>query len=216
MTNITGFSYAMSFIKEAEGEYVNHPNDKGGETWGGIARNMHPKWKGWEAVDLAKEKNKTKSSLNKSLRSNKMLKVMKLEFYEKEFWDEIDALPFNYKIKVFLFDYAINSGHENAYKALQRALGVKADGIIGSRTIGAYKDQYKPSLLYSLKQKRDQFYNDIVKSNPSQGVFLDGWLNRSDSALCFGMDCGIEIAKKDTILKKALELAVLIINKFKS
>ena len=36
---------------KSEGYFVNDPNDKGGFTYRGIARNYHPKWEGWKIID---------------------------------------------------------------------------------------------------------------------------------------------------------------------
>ena len=34
-----------------EGYLSNNPNDRGGMTWKGIARNVHPNWAGWKEID---------------------------------------------------------------------------------------------------------------------------------------------------------------------
>ena len=37
-----------------EGGYNNDPDDVGGETYKGIARNYHASWEGWKIVDMYK------------------------------------------------------------------------------------------------------------------------------------------------------------------
>ena len=58
-------------------------------------------------------------------------------------------------------------------------LGVVDDGIVGAKTIAAinnYKNQEQ--LFNKLWAKRKAHFEGIVSANPSQKVFLKGWLNR--------------------------------------
>ena len=41
-------------VKKIEKLYSNNPQDAGGETVWGIARNKHPEWGGWPIVDQLK------------------------------------------------------------------------------------------------------------------------------------------------------------------
>ena len=41
------FQPALQKVLAHEGGYVNDPDDPGGETYKGIAHNMHSKWGGW-------------------------------------------------------------------------------------------------------------------------------------------------------------------------
>ena len=55
------------------------------------------------------------------------------------------------------------------------------DGICGPRTSRAAHDAawaMKDWLLAALVEERRNFYQAIVRADPSQGVFLEGWLNR--------------------------------------
>jgi lysozyme family protein len=46
-----GLGRIYEIVMKYEGGYVNHPNDLGGETYKGIARNAHPNWEGWKFID---------------------------------------------------------------------------------------------------------------------------------------------------------------------
>ena len=63
---------------------------------------------------------------------------------------------------------------------LNKEYGCKlvVDGVIGRASIEAINSIDPDSLFrMSIKYRRERFYT-IVKNNPSQKVFLKGWLNR--------------------------------------
>ncbi|MBN2676057.1 MAG: hypothetical protein JXR30_02275 [Alphaproteobacteria bacterium] len=179
------FDDAMKMLSEVEGGYSNDSDDRGGETYAGIARNFHSSWAGWVIVDNYKSRYSTKSSLNDALKKDTSLHKMIQDFYREEFWNPIDVYPFYLEIKMFLFDYAVNSGHKNAYKALQRSLGTTADGVIGAKTLALYK-KAPLSFLVKLKAERDLFYQGIAQG--TQKKYLKGWLTRSEKVLCHAID----------------------------
>lgn len=45
------FLKSYDILIKHEGGYVNDPDDKGGETYKGIARKFNPDWKGWKIID---------------------------------------------------------------------------------------------------------------------------------------------------------------------
>ena len=47
---MTDFDRALAFVLEREGGWVNNPNDKGGETYRGVARNYNLYWPGWNRI----------------------------------------------------------------------------------------------------------------------------------------------------------------------
>lgn len=68
-----------------EGIYSNDVRDRGGETWRGIARRMHPKWEGWAVIDEIKT-NTNKNNLVKALEADEELDLMVRDFYKLVFW----------------------------------------------------------------------------------------------------------------------------------
>jgi len=48
------FLTAYEVTMQAEGGYVNDPQDPGGETYKGVARSRNPKWPGWVDIELLK------------------------------------------------------------------------------------------------------------------------------------------------------------------
>jgi lysozyme family protein len=60
---------------------------------------------------------------------------------------------------------------------LQRALGINADGLIGPNTLNAISNAGE-NLRKNFIQQVHQRNLDIVKQDPTQKVFLNGWTNR--------------------------------------
>lgn len=49
------FDKLFDGVIKHEGYYANINGDRGGETYMGVARNLHPDWEGWEYIDAYKE-----------------------------------------------------------------------------------------------------------------------------------------------------------------
>lgn len=84
------------------------------------------------------------------------------------------------RLRAFLVDWGVNSGPRTSIKALQRRCGLTPDGIMGPVTLRFANNSPLPELYDALVNDRAQFYADIVSRNPSQGRFLQGWLNRNN------------------------------------
>lgn len=63
-------------------------------------------------------------------------------------------------------------------KKVQKLIGVSADGVVGSKTITALNSVNQEKLFKDIFALREKYLNDIVKNNPSQKVYLKGWMNR--------------------------------------
>ena len=100
------------------------------------------------------------------------------EIAKSMFWDmwkadEIVSQP----VANILVDWVWSSG-SNGIKIPQQMLGVKADGVVGPKTIAALNRQNPREFFYKLKERRKKFLEDIVAKSPGQKKFLKGWLNR--------------------------------------
>lgn len=158
------------FIKNIfrlEGGYVNHPNDKGGCTNKGITIETFRSFYG---------KDMTCSDL-KNITEEQAEAIYKNNYWNPCWGDKI----YCHKIAELLVDWAINSGVKTAIKGIQRIVGVEVDGVMGPKTLKAINNYPVKSLFDKLKEERKLFYENIVKKNPSQEVFLKGWLNRLNS-----------------------------------
>ncbi|MEM7047234.1 MAG: glycosyl hydrolase 108 family protein [Pseudomonadota bacterium] len=155
-----------------EGGFVNHPDDRGGATNYGITQATLSAWLGRRAR-LAEVQNLDIDTA-RAIYARRYLSAPR-----------IDTLT--QRIVPFVFDTAVLHGPRSAIRLLQRVLNragfgkVCVDGVIGPQTRKACEAADRvmgPYLLDALCEQRRAIYHRIVARNPSQKVFLRGWLNR--------------------------------------
>jgi len=155
-------------ILKWEGGFVNHPNDKGGATNKGITISTYTYYR--------KLKRLPAPSVNdlKNLSNDEWMDILKTLYWDKWKADEIH----NQSIANLLVDWTWGSG---AYgiKYPQQVLGVVADSIVGKKTLAAVNDYPNQEELFKkLWNRRKKHFEDIANRDPSQKVFLKGWMNR--------------------------------------
>ena len=100
---------------------------------------------------------------------------------KKLFWDRWHAdLINNQSIAEILVDWVWASGVWGI-KIPQRILQIKEDGVVGNVTMAKVNESDQEILFNKIKEARIQFVNNIVEKNPSQAIFLKGWLRRINS-----------------------------------
>ncbi len=158
------FRRAYELVMKYEGGYANHPNDPGGETYKGISRRSHPDWAGWSYIDARQP----------------VPEHLVMSFYYERFWTPLRCDETPYPVGEYLFDFAVNVGHRRAIMAVQNALRVAADGILGPITMGAIKRSDPTILMYKLLEERIDYYTAITLRNRRQfEVFYLGWIRRT-------------------------------------
>ena len=177
------FKTAYDRTSKFEGGYCNDEADNGGETFAGVARNYHESWLGWKIIDQYKTVTSDTKTLNKVLLGNDELMSLVEDFYKREFWDKIKGDKIMYQtVANNIYDMAVNSGVGMASKFAQRIVGVEDDGVIGDISIKAINEYHPNTFIFEFKRARGEFYQNIVAHNPSQSVFIDGWLRRNQEA----------------------------------
>lgn len=106
------------------------------------------------------------------------------EIYRAGYWDVCRCSKLDAPLDLVVFDCAVNSGSSRSVMLLQRVVGVPDDGRMGPATLGAIT-QYKrdgdtEKLAHAHIDRRRDFLREIVRRDPSQMVFLRGWLARLD------------------------------------
>lgn len=181
------FSIAYKITMKHEGGYVNHPSDRGGESYAGISRKYYPTWNGWLLVDRYKRLDNFPSNLE----GNEAIKEQVFSFYKKHFWDvnKLDQIN-DQNIANEMFDTGVNMGYRIAAEFLQRAYNVLSkdekeytklvvDGIIGSKTISAVNVHKYPTRIFkTLNILQGARYVNICEKDSSQEVFFAGWIER--------------------------------------
>lgn len=158
--------------------YVDHPNDKGGATKYGISYSFVKDTGDVDFFDM-------NGDMKIDKRDIQQLTFEKaVETYKKYFWDVFGLDEIEDNKKAFLiFDAAVNHGVKGAAKLAQRSLNecgytLKVDGIFGPKSKMALEECAVEDFISAFQKKRTSLYKAIVSNNPSQSVFLKGWLNR--------------------------------------
>jgi hypothetical protein len=184
------FTIADKIRKANEGGWANNPNDSGGETAFGWARNFWPKLRIWPLIDEIKKKflpppafgtsqyYSWVKAFNAALRANATLMRYVDESFKSVFWDgnRIGELN-NQDVANWLYDHAVNAGG-TGIKFAQLAVGVAADGAIGNKTIAALNAADPKELLEKMEDIAACFRLKKGHDKPSQIGFLPSWLER--------------------------------------
>ena len=159
------FNSIFEYILDVEGGYSNDKADKGGKTKYGIIEAEARKYgyKG-DMKDLSKE-------IAEDIYKNK--------YYLSNNLDKIK----DKRVALSIADWTINSGNWGTKKAQQTVNILKGDvlvvdGVLGEKSIQAINSINPEMFLTQYHELQRKFYKAIVDNNPSQSVFLKGWLNR--------------------------------------
>jgi lysozyme family protein len=148
------FTAALEHVFKYEGGLVDHPKDPGGITKFGISLRAYPEL-GEDGI-----RNLTKKEAG--------------DIYKRDYWDAMrcDELPNG--LRLMAFDCAVNQGVGYARKALQTSVSVRADGIIGPKTMQAIKSANVAKAVHRFALNRFLRY----ERNKNWKVFGEGWMSR--------------------------------------
>lgn len=161
---------AITFVLRQEdskisGVVTDNPADRGGRTRFGIAETYNP--------DL------TKTGFYDTMGFTEAFDLANY-IYKSKYAAPLQIAKINSQdVANALLSFAINQGTGTAVMILQRSLGLDDDGILGPKTLAVINNNSPSFILNSLYTMESVYYNDIVKKNPSQHVFLAGWINRA-------------------------------------
>ena len=118
------FLQAFESMIRNEGGYKLHSveGDRGGMTYAGIARNFHPNWPGWAAIDAG------------DIPDTELVR----QFYRMNFWTPVRGDNINsQEVARNVFDFAVNAGVATSVRLAQIVVGATPDGKIGPKTLTA-------------------------------------------------------------------------------
>jgi lysozyme family protein len=159
-----------------EGNYVNHPKDKGGETYGGVSRRMHPEWFGWRYIDAAKpiKRHECVSA------ADRWVMDFYLTIWVQEGFENID----DYDLALNLFDFRIHSSPRTVQLKVNRVLKEMNECPIVVRE-GWISNQFNHidtnEFILRLKIQRLILFNNLVARDPDQLDFYRGWISRLEN-----------------------------------
>ena len=180
---MANFDDAVNYVLENEGSYSNNESDKGGETNFGLS------FRFLKSIPLENMSNYG-LSYSDDEHLSQLIKDMHIDtaknVYQGEFWNDHKFSEIEYQnICDYYFDMAVNHGHAQATKLVQRSTWatqagyrkqIVDDGVFGEKTLSVINGI---NIFPSLIAERAGFYRCLVAKDPSQEPNLEGWLNRA-------------------------------------
>ncbi len=167
---------AIEETLKAEGGYVFDPDDLGGETYKGIARNRNEEWSGWINIDRAKNIN----GFPNNLENDQNLQTKVLALYQLNYWDKIcgDDIA-DQDVAASVFDFAVNAGPRTSAKLAQTSVGATADGVIGPKTVAKINADDKRAFLATFTLAKIGRYVNICEKRKKNRKYFFGWVRRT-------------------------------------
>lgn len=169
-TKDPSLSNEQLFTKAKARGIANDPDDRGGSTMVGITIGTYRDYCSRKRLPTP-----SASSLSK-LSYSEWLDILKIMFWDRWQADHIA----DQRVAEILVDWVWTSGIYGI-TIPQRLLGVKADGIVGPKTLDAV-NTHNPRVIFDLlKQERMAYIDRICASRPANLRFRNGWLRRINS-----------------------------------
>lgn len=156
---------ALPLILIFEGLYSDRKNDYGGRTMKGVTQKEYDSYR-----------------MKKGLVSQHVKLISDEEvrdIYYINYWLSSQCNNMPPKVSICVFDSSVNCGQGRSIKFLQKAVGAKVGVVIGPETLIELKNFAEDAITKSFLDNKEQYYKNIVTSNPTQQEFLAGWLRRT-------------------------------------
>jgi lysozyme family protein len=164
-----GFTRSLPPVLAYEGGKVDNPKDPGGGTNQGVIQRVYDAWR---------------AARNQPLQDVYLMAPAERDaIYRSQYWDAVqgDKLPAG--VDFVVFDGAVNSGPKQSIKWLQRALGVRADGVLGAVTLGMLTNATDyDQLIDAIIDRRESFLEALSTFK----TFGRGWLARTAKVRALG------------------------------
>ncbi|MCF8263615.1 MAG: hypothetical protein K9I99_03830 [Melioribacteraceae bacterium] len=183
------FLTSYMITNDHEGGYANDKDDKGEETYRGVARNFHAKWAGWKIIDSAK----SNRDFPEALDSDNELQHLVEKFYLEQFWNKINGdFIKDQNIANEVYDNAVNMGVRKSGEYLQRAVNIlnknqlsysdiSVDGDVGPKTLTALHAAIRANsaerVLNVINGFQVKHYIECMEREPRNEKYV-GWFKR--------------------------------------
>jgi lysozyme family protein len=170
------FTLAIPRILAAEGGFVDLAADRGGATHFGITLRTLSEWRGQPVT-----RDDVRALTEAEARS----------IYEARYWTPLRLQEArDQQVAEAIFDQAVNAGPGTAAKRAQSAintLGAAAplavDGAFGPKSLEALNACDPAAFILAYFKLTQLAYVQIVRKDPTQLIFLEGWIRRTHSML---------------------------------
>lgn len=181
------FSIAHKFTAKWEGGESDHPDDGGGLTKYGVSLKFLGGLSGTQSNRDVLERMGIRLPITRQVIYD-LTRDQAASLFRWQFWDKLRLSLIPLRPAVVLYDAAVNSGPAQSVKLAQRGYNrcvaygqpLVVDGIMGPATRAAMQLADTDKALTAMLDAREAFFQTIVANNPSQQVFLRGWINRVD------------------------------------
>lgn len=159
----------LDHVLKNEGGFVNDPKDPGGATNMGITAATLGAWR--------KLGRSCTPSEVKAMTRDEAIAIYKKRYITDPHFDAVA----DGNLRMIVVDTAVLFGPDRATRFLQTALGVSADGDLGTNTRKALATADPKAVGRKVIDQRIARHRARVAEKPSQQRFLKGWLNRCES-----------------------------------
>ena len=195
---MAGFDQAYKLVADFEGSYSNNKNDRGGETFCGIARNFFPRWAGWEILDTEKRAAGGNIATMKKRLQNTNIMELVADWYRAEWWNALGLGSLDQALATEIFEQSVNLGKSGCGKKVQQVANaynysggkylfpdLVVDGAIGPKTLAALGTLIKSgktnarALVHALNCVQGSHYIELAAKKFTQRIFITGWMKRT-------------------------------------
>lgn len=155
---------SLAFVLEEEGGFSDHASDPGGATNRGVTQSTYDTWRARNGLT------------ERNVRSIEDDEVRAI--YREMYWLPAHCSEWPPAVALVVFDTAVQRGPRRAVMDMQRAVGVREDGMVGPITRRAVAARDARELVERLLLLRGDHYADRVRDKPDQAAFLKGWVRR--------------------------------------
>lgn len=121
------------------------------------------------------------AQVEKIARADRKFMEMVQATYCGQYWSAAHCQELPGILAYPVFSASVNCGHVTAIRLLQRALGIKDDGVFGDITRHAIHNTDSHILVNAFCEQWKRYYRKIVLADSSQAIYLKGWLNRIEN-----------------------------------
>lgn len=163
----SGADPQILFEKARAKGVVCDPDDHGGATVVGVTLATYSEYRRRKGLG------KTAVSDLAAISYEEWFDVLKTMFWDRWLADRI----MSQSVANMLVDWVWTSG-TYGITIPQKILGVRADGIVGEKTLAAVNAGNPESMFAGLKQARIDYTESICRRRPANRKFRNGWLRR--------------------------------------